>query len=72
MMMEEDRDDSIAIVFPDNGAYKRFKSKFQKFSQVICEKKRVGNDRIVHIVEGSAEAGTAPSLMTWFKLVGRF
>ena len=53
MIMEEDSNENIAIVFPDNGAYKRFKSKFQKFSQVICEKKRVGGDRIVHIVEGS-------------------
>ena len=36
MIMEEENEN--IIVFPDNGAYKRFKSKFQKFSQVICEK----------------------------------
>ena len=45
----------ITIVFPDNGASKRFKSKFNKFDQIICEKKRIGEERVIHIVEGIAE-----------------
>lgn len=51
----EEIGENITIVFPDNGASKRFKSKFNEFNQVICEKKRIGDSRIVHIVEGTAE-----------------
>ncbi len=45
--------DDISIVFPDEGAYKRYaKRNFKGFDQVVCEKRRIGKDRIVTIKEG--------------------
>ena len=44
--------DIIAIAFPDDGACKRFHSKFHMFEQIICEKRRDGDKRVVRVVEG--------------------
>jgi len=45
-------DDKIVIVFPDDGAYKRFHSKFPSFPSVVCHKIRDGDNRIVEIRDG--------------------
>jgi len=45
--------EKIVIAFPDDGAAKRFGSKFVKFPLVTCLKIREGNKRIVKIKEGS-------------------
>jgi len=42
----------VSIVFPDEGAEKRFGNKFKGWPKIICEKKRDGNRRIVVIKEG--------------------
>jgi adenine phosphoribosyltransferase len=44
---------TITIVFPDDGAYKRFRSIFERegFKIVICSKIRIGDDRIIKIVD---------------------
>ena len=47
--------EDVAIVFPDYGAYKRFKKMFEGYSIVICNKERLdGDNRKVTIVEGGA------------------
>merc|ERR1719401_2684485 len=47
-------DEAVAIAFPDDGAYKRFKAKFEGFPMIICNKVRDGDKRIVQIKEGDA------------------
>jgi ribose-phosphate pyrophosphokinase len=42
----------IAIAFPDEGAYKRFKSEFKGYDQIICEKRRDGDKRFIAIKDG--------------------
>ncbi len=37
------------IAFPDEGAYKRFGYQFEGYPTVICGKRRVGNERIIHV-----------------------
>jgi ribose-phosphate pyrophosphokinase len=44
--------DDVAIVFPDFGAKKRFGKMFGDFEQIVCEKIRNGNERVVTIAEG--------------------
>ncbi len=39
------------IVFPDEGAYKRFKWEFEWYNIIICEKRREWEERIVRIKE---------------------
>lgn len=45
--MKEDSN-RIVIAFPDDGAYKRFKYYFSDYTQIICSKTRIGDER--HIV----------------------
>lgn len=40
------------VVFPDEGAYKRFGPYFKDWDTIVCGKKRVGDQRIVVIKEG--------------------
>eukprot|EP01116_Phalansterium_solitarium_P018046 TRINITY_DN4627_c0_g1_i1.p1 TRINITY_DN4627_c0_g1~~TRINITY_DN4627_c0_g1_i1.p1 ORF type:complete len:338 (+),score=114.89 TRINITY_DN4627_c0_g1_i1:108-1121(+) len=47
-------DDKIVIAFPDDGAFKRFGSKFESFPIVICSKVREGTKRIVKIKDGES------------------
>lgn len=42
----------VAIAFPDDGAYKRFKNKFPGYPKIICNKVRMGDKKIVVIKEG--------------------
>lgn len=42
----------VAIVFPDEGAWKRFGKQFKGFKHVICQKVRDGEKRVVTIKEG--------------------
>merc|ERR1712232_1091225 len=42
----------MGIVFPDDGAHKRFKEKFKEFGQVVCNKVRDGDRRLVQVKEG--------------------
>lgn len=44
--------DQISIVFPDEGAYKRFGLQFAGWPRIICEKRREGEKRTVTIKEG--------------------
>lgn len=44
--------DNIVIVFPDDGAAKRFGPMLAEYPNVICGKVRVNNERIIHIKEG--------------------
>lgn len=53
--LREKAEENIAIVFPDEGAYKRFNSFFaEKFPIIICTKVRDGKKRIVKVKEGNA------------------
>lgn len=55
-LKEENPDEGIAIAFPDDGAHKRFKSKFSGYEMIICNKVRgAGTERKVVVKEGSAE-----------------
>ncbi len=44
--------DSIAIAFPDDGAFKRFHQMFQERNTIICHKIRDGKKRIVKVKDG--------------------
>jgi adenine phosphoribosyltransferase len=44
-------DGRYAVVFPDDGSYKRFKYFFEDFSQIICSKIRDGTERRIIIRE---------------------
>merc|ERR1711879_1059843 len=48
-------DEDIAIAFPDDGAHKRFKSKFKDYELIICSKVRDGDTRKVVVKEGDAK-----------------
>lgn len=39
----------VTIVFPDDGAAKRFKADFENYTVIICAKDRVGNERHIRI-----------------------
>ena len=39
------------IVFPDDGAYKRFKQSFMDYKIIVCSKIREGNTRIIRIID---------------------
>jgi len=54
-LQKENPSEKIAIAFPDDGAHKRFKSKFEGFPMIICNKVRDGDKRIVVIKEGEAK-----------------
>ena len=45
--------DNISIVFPDDGAYKRFSSFFPTWPMVVCNKVRDGDKRIITIRDGN-------------------
>jgi len=47
------KSENVVIAFPDDGATKRFGSKFSAYPVVTCNKVREGNKRIVKIKEGS-------------------
>jgi phosphoribosylpyrophosphate synthetase len=51
------KDTIHTVAFPDEGAYKRFNALFVEngFDTIVCGKKRVGDNRIVTINDGSAE-----------------
>lgn len=51
-LKEADPAEEFAIAFPDDGAHKRFYTKFPGFPTVICTKQRVGDERIVTVKEG--------------------
>lgn len=51
-MKKENPGEEIAIAFPDDGAHKRFYSKFEGYEMVICNKIRQGDQRIVKVKEG--------------------
>ena len=44
---------NISIVFPDDGAYKRFNSFFPTRPTIVCNKIRDGDKRIVTIRDGN-------------------
>ncbi|KAJ6306737.1 hypothetical protein OIU78_021950 [Salix suchowensis] len=46
-------DVTIAVAFPDDGAWKRFHKLLDHFPMVVCVKVREGDDRIVRIKEGN-------------------
>ncbi|XVF43941.1 hypothetical protein PTKIN_Ptkin02bG0081400 [Pterospermum kingtungense] len=46
--------DNITIAFPDDGAWKRFHKQLQHFPTIVCNKVRIGDQRIVRIKEGDA------------------
>ena len=46
--------DTISIAFPDDGAAKRFKTKFPELPIIVCSKVRVGDERRVTVSEGEA------------------
>jgi len=45
-------DEKTAIVFPDEGAHKKMRSTFTDFDQIICDKVRDGDKRIVTFCTG--------------------
>lgn len=45
--------EDASIIYPDEGAYKRYKKYFIGMNEVICEKRRVGEKRMVTIKEGN-------------------
>lgn len=47
---------SSSVAFPDDGAYKRFKSFFKGCPHIVCGKQRVGDQRIVTIIDGAHSA----------------
>ena len=47
--------ESIGIAFPDDGAHKRYSSQFGNLDNIICNKVRKGNERIVTIREGEVK-----------------
>mmetsp|Transcript_45284 Transcript_45284/g.117257 ORF Transcript_45284/g.117257 Transcript_45284/m.117257 type:complete len:331 (-) Transcript_45284:221-1213(-) len=51
-LRKENPAEEIAICFPDDGAHKRFKAKFDGFKHIICNKVREGDERIVKVTDG--------------------
>lgn len=50
-LIKQKIDSDTVIIFPDEGAYKRYKWDFEEYDTVICEKRREWNERIVRIKE---------------------
>lgn len=50
-LLRQRYDESWCVVFPDDGAAKRFGPMFPNYSKIVCSKKRVGNKRFVEIKE---------------------
>lgn len=48
------------IVFPDDGAYKRFNNQFKDYPMIVCSKIRIGEERLV----------TIKDYFNWPKLLG--
>ncbi len=46
---------NLAIVFPDDGAMKRFGGRFAKFPTIVCQKVRLGDQRVVEIKTGQPQ-----------------
>ena len=44
--------ETVAIAYPDEGAWKRFHHQFSGLPEIICTKVRDGNERIVRLKEG--------------------
>mmetsp|Transcript_33385 Transcript_33385/g.72999 ORF Transcript_33385/g.72999 Transcript_33385/m.72999 type:complete len:332 (-) Transcript_33385:71-1066(-) len=44
--------ETFAIVYPDDGAHKRFKAKFNDFYTIVCNKVRKGEERLIEVKEG--------------------
>ncbi len=44
--------ENIAIAFPDEGAWKRFGTKFPEYPHLVCQKVRNGDQRVVTLKEG--------------------
>eukprot|EP00450_Noctiluca_scintillans_P001533 CAMPEP_0194481272 /NCGR_PEP_ID=MMETSP0253-20130528/3771_1 /TAXON_ID=2966 /ORGANISM="Noctiluca scintillans" /LENGTH=309 /DNA_ID=CAMNT_0039320743 /DNA_START=38 /DNA_END=967 /DNA_ORIENTATION=- len=53
-LQDENPSEEIAIAFPDDGAHKRFKTKFKEFNLIVCNKVRDGDKRVVKVAEGEA------------------
>lgn len=51
--------DNAAVVFPDEGAKKRFGKYFVGIPHIICEKVRDGDSRVVKMTEGDAKGKNA-------------
>jgi ribose-phosphate pyrophosphokinase len=51
-LKKDNPSEEIAIAFPDDGAHKRFKAKFEGYPMIVCAKVRDGDKRIVQIKEG--------------------
>lgn len=45
---------SLAVAFPDEGAFKRFSKTFQGFPTITCTKVRDKDARIVNVKEGKS------------------
>ena len=45
--------ENVSIVFPDEGAQKRFGGQFYDFPHIICDKHREGDKRIITLKEGA-------------------
>lgn len=52
--MPQDEFETLSITFPDDGAAKRFKTKFPELPVIVCSKVRVGDVRTVTVTEGTA------------------
>lgn len=50
--LEKNEDNEIVIVFPDEGAYKRFHTDLERWPAITCVKIRQGEERVVHIKDG--------------------
>jgi len=51
-LKQERPEEEIAIAFPDDGAHKRFRSKFPDLPHIVCSKSRQGDRRDVSVREG--------------------
>lgn len=48
-LLKERIDNDTTIVFPDDGAAKRFKADFENYTVIICAKDRIGDERHIRI-----------------------
>lgn len=48
-LKDQYKPNSLVIVFPDDGAYKRFKYNFNNFPQIVCSKTRINDLRKIMI-----------------------
>jgi phosphoribosylpyrophosphate synthetase len=51
--------DDVVVVFPDEGARKRYEKYFKGHPRVLCEKRHVGTERVVVIREGDPKGKRA-------------